>query len=66
MVDATKPIRRSPRGAMLGGVCAGIAAWAGWDPSVVRVAYVLATAFSGFLLGLAAYAALWALLPAAE
>jgi phage shock protein PspC (stress-responsive transcriptional regulator) len=51
---------------MLGGVCAGIAAWAGWDPSVVRVAYVLATAFSGFLLGLAAYAALWALLPAAE
>ena len=63
MVDPSKPIRRSKRNGMLGGVCAGLAEWAGWDPSVARVVYVLATAFTGFALGIVAYGVLWAFLP---
>ena len=51
---------------MLGGVLAGIADWLGCDPSVVRVVYILVTAFTGFVLGLAAYAALWLFLPIAS
>lgn len=46
-----------------GGVCAGVAAWAGWHPSVVRVAYFLLTAFAGFLPGAIAYLVLWLALP---
>jgi phage shock protein PspC (stress-responsive transcriptional regulator) len=48
---------------MLGGVLAGIAEWIGCDPSVARVAYILLTAFTGFLLGIVAYGVLWAFLP---
>lgn len=64
MVDPSKPIRRSKRDAMLGGVCAGLAHWAGWDPSVARVLCILVTAFTGFALGIVAYAVLWVFLPA--
>jgi phage shock protein PspC (stress-responsive transcriptional regulator) len=66
MVDPKKPIRRSATDHVLGGVLAGIADWLGCDPSVVRVVYILVTAFTGFVLGLAAYAALWLFLPIAS
>lgn len=49
---------------MAGGVLAGIARWLGWDPSAARVAYILLTVFTGFLLGVVAYVALWVFLPA--
>jgi phage shock protein C len=58
MIDPKKPIRRSRRDGVLGGVCAGLAAWADWHPSVVRVLYVVVTVFTGFVLGIAAYLAL--------
>lgn len=63
MFDPKQPIRRSKHDAMLAGVCSGLAAWAGWDPSVVRVIYILVTVFTGFVLGFVAYAALWLFLP---
>lgn len=63
MFDPKQPIRRSKHDAMLAGVCSGLAAWAGWDPSVVRVIAILATIFTGFVLGLVAYVALWVFLP---
>jgi phage shock protein C len=63
MIDPKKPIHRSRRDGVMGGVCAGLAAWAGWHPSVVRVLYVLVTVFTGFVLGIAAYLALWVFLP---
>ncbi|HJS57095.1 MAG TPA: PspC domain-containing protein [Vicinamibacteria bacterium] len=66
MIDPSKPIRRSRSGAVAGGVCAGVAAWAGWHPSVVRVAYFLLTAFTGFVPGTIAYLALWLALPPAD
>lgn len=63
MFDPKQPIRRSRHDAMIAGVCSGLAAWAGWDPSVIRVLYILVTVFTGFLLGFVAYAALWVFLP---
>ena len=63
MFDPKQPIRRSRHDSMVAGVCSGLAAWAGWDPSVVRVIYILVTVFTGFLLGFVAYAALWVFLP---
>ena len=62
MVDAKRPIRRA-LGRRMGGVLSGIADWLGCDASVVRVAYILLTAFTGFALGIVAYAALWVFLP---
>lgn len=65
-MDPKRPIRRSRAHRMLGGVLGGIAEWLDWDPSVVRGAYILVTAFTGFVLGAAAYALLWAFLPVEE
>jgi phage shock protein C len=65
MVDLKNPIARSRRARVVAGVCGGIAEWLGWDPSVVRVLYILVTVFTGFVLGLAAYAILWFFLPEA-
>lgn len=63
MFDPKQPIRRSRHDSMVAGVCSGLAAWAGWDPSVMRVIYILVTVFTGFVLGFVAYAALWLFLP---
>lgn len=62
-MDPKRPIERSRAHRMLGGVLGGIAEWIGCDPSVARVAYILVTAFTGFLLGIVAYGVLWVFLP---
>ena len=63
MLDPKRPIERSQTQKMLGGVLGGVAEWLGYDPSVVRVAYILLTAFTGFVLGAVGYAVLWVFLP---
>ena len=47
-----KKLQRSSTDCMLGGVCVGLANYFDFDPTLVRVAYVLlsvCTAFSGVL-----------------
>ena len=51
---------RSPRG-MIAGVCAGLSDEFRISVTVIRLAFVLATIFSG--LGLVAYIALWFIMP---
>ncbi len=58
-------LRRS-RNAMLGGVCGGIAEWLGWDPTLVRVLYVLVSIFSAAFPGIIVYLILWIVMPKAE
>lgn len=65
MVDPKRPIERSRGQRVVGGVLGGLADWLACDPSVVRVVYILLTAFTGFALGIVAYALLWIFLPAA-
>jgi phage shock protein C len=50
---------------MIAGVCGGIAEWLGWDPTVVRIAYVLVSVLSAAFPGIIVYVILWALMPKA-
>jgi signal transduction histidine kinase/phage shock protein PspC (stress-responsive transcriptional regulator) len=52
---------RVAEGAMLGGVCTGLARHLGWPVIVIRVGFVALLIFH--LMGVLAYAALWLLLP---
>ena len=56
-------LHRSRRSRILGGVCGGIADWLGWDPTVVRVLFVLVSLFSAAFPGIVVYVLLWVLMP---
>lgn len=58
-------VRRSRTGAVLGGVCAGVARSAGLDPLLLRIAVVAVTLLTGGA-GLLAYLAAWGLIPPDE
>ena len=48
---------------MLAGVCGGLAEWLGWDPTLVRVLYVLVSFFSVAFPGIIVYLILWIVMP---
>ena len=61
------PVRRAVRvseGAVLGGVCTGLAQYFGWPVLVVRIVFVVLALAQ--LFGVLAYGALWLLMPAAS
>lgn len=47
---------------MIAGVCGGIAEYFGWDPTMLRVLYTLATIFTAFS-GIIVYIVLWIIIP---
>jgi phage shock protein C len=59
------PLQRSRNNKMIAGVCGGIAEWLGWDPTLVRVLYVLGSIMSVAFPGTIVYLVLWALMPKA-
>jgi phage shock protein PspC (stress-responsive transcriptional regulator) len=56
-------LKRTRRDRMLGGVCGGLARWLGWDPTLVRVLYVLLSIFSAAFPGILVYLILWVVMP---
>ena len=56
-------LARNPHDKMIAGVCGGIARWLGWDPTVVRILYVLVSFFSIAFPGIIVYIILWAVMP---
>jgi phage shock protein PspC (stress-responsive transcriptional regulator) len=54
---------RVRQGALIAGVCGGIAKWLGWDPTIVRVVYVMLTLLSAAFPGVILYILLWILMP---
>lgn len=48
---------------MIAGVCGGIARWLGWDPTLVRLLYVVLSLASAAFPGLLIYLLLWVLMP---
>jgi phage shock protein PspC (stress-responsive transcriptional regulator) len=60
------PLQRSRRHRLIAGVCGGIADWLGWDPTLVRVLYVLVSVLSAAFPGILVYLALWFLMPKRE
>jgi phage shock protein PspC (stress-responsive transcriptional regulator) len=59
------PLQRSRRHRMIAGVCGGLAEWLGWDPTVVRVLYVLVSVLSAAFPGILVYLLLWIIMPRA-
>ena len=64
-MDLRRPLRRSRRHRMVAGVCGGIAEWLGWDPTLVRVLYVVGSLLSVAFPGILVYIILWIIVPSA-
>ena len=62
-IDPARPLRRNTRHAMIGGVCAGIGDYIGWDYTLVRVLVLVATLFTTIWPGVVAYLVLWIITP---
>ena len=60
------PLQRSREHKMIAGVCGGLAEWLGWDPTVVRMLYVLVSILSAAFPGILVYLVLWVLMPKAK
>lgn len=65
MVSPANPLRRSRSDRMIAGVCGGLAKWLGWDPTLVRVLYVVVSILSAAFPGLVVYIILWIVMPEA-
>ena len=63
MPDPSNPLQRSRTNRMLAGVCAGLAEWLGWDPTLVRALYVVLSVLSAAFPGLIVYLILWFVMP---
>jgi phage shock protein PspC (stress-responsive transcriptional regulator) len=59
----SKPLMRVHRGALIGGVCGGLAKWLGWDPTLVRLGYAALTILSAAFPGVIIYIILWIVMP---
>jgi phage shock protein C len=59
----TTKLARSRKHRMLWGVCGGLADWMGWDPTLVRVLYVLVSVFSAAFPGMLVYVILLLIMP---
>lgn len=57
---------RSKNDRMIAGVCGGLAQWLGWDPTAVRILYVLASCLSIGFPGTIVYIVLAIIMPAEE
>lgn len=62
----SNPLRRSRKHKMIAGVCGGIAEWLGWDPTLVRIAYVVLSVASVAFPGILVYVVLWVMMPKEE
>ena len=59
----SQPLMRVRQGRLIAGVCGGIAKWFGWDPTLVRLGYVVLSVLSAGFPGLLIYILLWILMP---
>ncbi len=62
---AGTPLQRSRTNKVIAGVCAGLADWLGWDPTLVRILYVIISVFSAAFPGILVYLILWLVMPKA-
>ncbi|HXK49158.1 MAG TPA: PspC domain-containing protein [Clostridiales bacterium] len=59
-------LTKSKKNSMLFGVCGGIADWLEWDPTIVRIGYVLASIFSAAFPGFLIYILLIFIMPESD
>lgn len=65
-MSAEQPRLRRSNDKIIAGVCGGIAAWVGWDPTIVRLLYVLVSILSAAFPGILIYIILWLVMPKAQ
>jgi phage shock protein PspC (stress-responsive transcriptional regulator) len=63
---AQSALKRSRKDRIIAGVCGGLAEWLGWDPTVVRILYVLLSVCSAAFPGIFVYLLLWIVMPEGE
>jgi phage shock protein PspC (stress-responsive transcriptional regulator) len=63
---AQNALKRTRKDRIIAGVCGGLAEWLGWDPTVVRVMYVLLSVCSAAFPGIFVYLLLWIVMPEGE
>ena len=57
------PLVRSRSNRVIAGVCGGFANWLGWNPTAVRVLYVVISILSVAFPGILVYLVLWLVMP---
>lgn len=63
MPEAKQRLHRSRGNKMVAGVCGGLAEWLGWDPTLVRILYVVVSIASVAFPGILVYLVLWLVMP---
>lgn len=63
-MSTDKRLCRSRSNRTLAGVCGGIAEYYGWDPTLVRVAWIVLTLLGGS--GILLYLIMWLVMPEAS
>ena len=66
METQRRRLYRSRTDKKIAGVCGGLAVWLGWDPTVVRLGYVLVSIVSAAFPGILVYLVLWLITPLAD
>jgi phage shock protein C len=66
MSTSPKRLTRSRRHRAIAGVCGGIADYFGWDPTLVRILYVVGSILSVGFPGTIVYLVLWLVIPEAD
>lgn len=66
MATPRSGLQRSREQRVIAGVCGGVAEWLGWNPTLVRVLFVLVSVLSAAFPGILAYIVLWILMPERE
>ena len=56
-------LTRSSTDRIIAGVCGGLAQWLGWNPTMVRVLYVVVSLLSAAFPGILVYIILWIVMP---
>jgi phage shock protein C len=63
MAMSPRRLTRSRTDRKIAGVCGGLARYFGWDATLVRLVYVVASVVSAGFPGIAVYVLLWVLMP---
>lgn len=63
MPRAANRLHRSRSNRMIAGVCGGLAEWLGWDPTLVRILYIVVSIVSAAFPGILVYLVLWLVMP---
>jgi phage shock protein C len=63
MTESRSKLHRSSSNRIIAGVCGGIAQWLGWNPTTVRVLYVVVSILSVAFPGILVYIILWIAMP---